>query len=137
MVVDFSRYPVGTTVKLTNCIGEGTATDVMQFRVVCKEKEACAVPERLSDMSDFDVLDGPDAALTRDFNFTRAEKEVKIACGINGEVFDPLRVDARPELGSTEIWEFTTDVHHPVHLHLVHFKVLSRNNREPLPKDAG
>lgn len=57
--------------------------------------------------------------------------------GINGEVFGPLRVDARPELGSTEIWEFTTDVHHPVHLHLVHFKVLSRNNREPLPKDTG
>jgi spore coat protein A len=88
--------------------------------------------------SDFEVLDGSHAALTRDFNFTRAgEKGKVVRGGINGEVFDLLRVDARPELGSTEIWEFTTDVYHPVHLHLVHFKVLSRSNREPLPKDAG
>ena len=30
------------------------------------------MPETLSDMSDFEALDGSDAALTRDFNFTRA-----------------------------------------------------------------
>jgi spore coat protein A len=28
-------------------------------------------------------------------------------------------------------------VHHPVHIHLVHFKVLSRNGGEPPPTDAG
>ena len=55
----------------------------------------------------------------------------------NGKVFDPSRIDARPKLGSTEIWELATDLHHPVHLHLVHFKVLSRSGRRPLPKDAG
>ena len=56
---------------------------------------------------------------------------------INGKVFSPSRIDARPKLGSTEIWELTTDVHHPVHIHLVHFKVLSRNGGEPPPTDAG
>ena len=56
---------------------------------------------------------------------------------INGEVFDPSRISARPKLGATEIWEYATDLHHPVHLHLVHFKVLSRDGRRPLPKDAG
>jgi spore coat protein A, manganese oxidase len=56
---------------------------------------------------------------------------------INNKVFDPSRIDVRPKLGSTEIWEFFTDVHHPIHLHLVHFKVLSRNGRRPLPKDSG
>jgi len=137
VVVDFSRYPVGTEVTLRNRIGEGSAADVMQFRVVRKEKEACAVPETLSDISEFEALDESDAALTRDFNFTRAGNEGKVMWGINGEVFDPRRVDARPELGSTEVWEFTTDVHHPVHLHLVHFKVLSRSGQKPLPKDAG
>jgi spore coat protein A, manganese oxidase len=49
----------------------------------------------------------------------------------------PVACGRPPRVGSTEFWEFTTDVHHPVHLQLVHFKVLSRNNREPLPKDAG
>ncbi len=95
------------------------------------------MPETLSDMSDFEALDGSDAALTRDFNFTRAGDGGKVVWGVNGEVFDPSRVDARPEFGSTEVWEFTTDVHHPVHLHLVHFKVLSRSGQKPLPKDAG
>jgi spore coat protein A, manganese oxidase len=56
---------------------------------------------------------------------------------INGKVFSPSRIDVRPKLDSTEIWEFTTDVHHPVHIHLVHFKVLSRNGGEPLPTDTG
>jgi spore coat protein A, manganese oxidase len=137
VIVDFSRYPVGTEVTLKNRIGEGTTADVMRFRVVREEKEESAVPERLSDMSDFDGLDESEAVLTRDFNFTRAGHEGEVVWGVNGEVFDPLRVDARPALGSTEIWEFTTDVHHPVHLHLVHFKVLSRSGQEPLPKDAG
>ena len=137
VVVDFSRYPVGTEVTLRNRIGEGNAANVMQFRVVRKEKEESAVPETLSDMSDFEALDGSDAALTRDFNFTRAGDGGKVVWGVNGEVFDPSRVDARPEFGSTEVWEFTTDVHHPVHLHLVHFKVLSRSGQKPLPKDAG
>ena len=62
---------------------------------------------------------------------------------ILGKPFDPARMDARPRLGSTEIWEITAGWQrtrgnaHPVHLHLVHFKVLSRNGRKPLPTDAG
>ncbi|MEU6009179.1 multicopper oxidase domain-containing protein [Streptomyces sp. NPDC047453] len=44
---------------------------------------------------------------------------------------------ARPELGQTEVWRFTTNFHHPVHLHLDHFQVVSRNNREPGAYDHG
>ena len=92
-------------------------------------------------MAEFDKLDASGTRLTREFNFTRAGHEGKVVWGINGEVFDPGRMDARPRLGSTEIWEFTTDVNHPVHLHLVHFKVLSRQalgrGGKPLPTDAG
>ena len=58
--------------------------------------------------------------------------------GINGEPFDPKRMDARPELGSTELWNLeVAPASHPIHLHLVHFKVLSRNGEKPLPKDTG
>ena len=73
----------------------------------------------------------------RKFRFSRAVEDGEVAWGVNGEVFDPERIDARPKLGSTEIWRFVTDVHHPVHLHLAHFKVLSRNGQESLPTDAG
>ena len=58
--------------------------------------------------------------------------------GINGEPFDPGRTAARPRLGSTEVWHLrTAPASHPIHLHLVHFKVLSRNGGRPLPTDAG
>jgi spore coat protein A len=60
---------------------------------------------------------------------------------INGEPFDPERIDAQPSLGATEIWQISTNAHHPVHLHLAHFQVLSRRtNRsggEAGPYDAG
>jgi spore coat protein A len=46
-------------------------------------------------------------------------------------------MDAQPRLGDVEIWRFTTDFHHPIHLHLVPFQVLSRNGRDPLERDAG
>ena len=35
------------------------------------------------------------------------------------------------------LWRLIADVHHPVHLHLAGFLVLSRSGRPPLPHDAG
>ncbi len=137
VVIDFSKYPVGTEVTLKNRLGYGTTSRVMRFHVVRKEKEESAVPKRLSDMDEFKALGESNARLTRKFFFTQAAHNGHVVWAINGKVFDPSRIDARPKLGSTEIWELTTDLHHPVHLHLVHFKVLSRNGRRPLPKDAG
>ncbi|WP_083462307.1 multicopper oxidase domain-containing protein [Kitasatospora griseola] len=40
-------------------------------------------------------------------------------------------------LGDLEVWRLIADVHHPVHLHLVGFRILSRGGRAPLPHDAG
>jgi spore coat protein A, manganese oxidase len=138
VVIDFSGYPVGTTVTLANRLGDGRTAEVMQFRVVRKEKEESTVPERLSDTSEFDALDETIAEVQRRFRFTPGgQRNGMPLWTINGKPFDPARMDARPRLGSTEIWELTAGPAHPVHLHLVHFKVLSRNNGEPLPTDAG
>src|SRR5215217_4715178 len=144
VVIDFSKYPVGTKVTLKNHFGYGTTSQVMRFHVVRKEKEQSTVPERLSDMAErlsgmveSKALGESNARLTRKFYFTRAFHNGRVVWAINGKVFSPSRIDARPELGSTEIWELTTDVHHPVHIHLVKFKVLSRNGRKPMPTDAG
>ncbi len=137
VVIDFSKYPVGTKVTLKNRLGLGTTSRVMRFHVVRKEKEESTVPRRLSDMSAFEALGESNARFTRKFRFTQAAHNGHEVWAINNKVFSPSRIDVRPKLDSTEIWEFLTDVHHPVHLHLVHFKVLSRNGRRPLPKDAG
>ena len=137
VVIDFSKYPVGTKVTLRNRLGYGTTSRVMRFHVVRKEKERSAVPERLSDMGEFKALGASNARHTRKFRFTRDWHNGHPVWAINGKVFSPSRIDVRPKLGSTEIWDLTTDVHHPVHIHLVHFKVLSRNGKKRRPTDAG
>jgi spore coat protein A, manganese oxidase len=137
VVIDFSKYPLGTKVTLKNRLGLGTTSRVMRFHVVRKEKEQSTVPKRLSDMGEFEALGESSPRHTRKFYFTQDLHNGQLVWTINGKVFDPTRIDVRPKLGSTEIWEFTTDLHHPIHLHLVQFKVLSRNGRRPLPKDAG
>lgn len=72
--------------------------------------------------------------LVREFDFSYARSQH--GWRINGKPFDPSRMDARPKLDSTEIWRLKTDFSHPLHLHLVHFQVLSHSGR-PAPFDSG
>jgi spore coat protein A, manganese oxidase len=54
-----------------------------------------------------------------------------------------MKVESRPDGGGcvgpslVEIWRFTADLHHPVHVHLDPFQVLSRRGGDPGPHDAG
>ncbi len=133
VVVDFSRYPVGAEATLGNLRGEGRTSDIMRFVVARREREESAVPERLAPKEELPNPD--DAEVTRRFQFTAG-----VFGGMstmNGEVFDPERIDANPRLNSTEIWEISAFPAHPVHLHLVHFRVLSRDGGSPGPYDAG
>jgi spore coat protein A, manganese oxidase len=133
VVVDFSRYPVGQEVTLKNLRGEGRTFAVMRFAVARREKEESSVPDRLP--PDLDFLDPDDAEVTRRFRFIAGV--LGGMSTVNGKVFDPDRIDARPRLGSMEIWEISGDPAHPIHLHLVHFRVLSRDGGPPGPYDAG
>ena len=40
-------------------------------------------------------------------------------------------------LGELEIWRVVSDLHHPVHVHLDPFQVVSRRGGAPAPTDAG
>jgi spore coat protein A len=138
VVIDFSKYEIGTEVTLKNRMGKDKTASVMRFRVARKEKDDSTVPKRLSDMKEFDGFEVSRARRTREFRFTRVGDNGRVMWGINGEPFDPERMAARPELGSTEVWHLkAAPAAHPIHLHLVNFKVLSRNGRRPLPTDAG
>ncbi|MFF3070976.1 multicopper oxidase family protein [Kitasatospora sp. NPDC057936] len=132
VVVDFSRYPPGTAVRLLNRFGSGRTAEVMRFDVSSRQvSDDATVPERLSTIEE---LDASAAATTRDFTFRRSRGD---GWTINGDPYEPGRSVAAPALGATEIWRFSTDLHHPVHVHLNHFQVLSRNGKEPGPYDAG
>lgn len=59
--------------------------------------------------------------------------------GINGREMDPDRIDVRVPLDAIEIWEIrnSTPLPHPFHIHDIQFRVLSRNNRQANPHEAG
>jgi len=133
VIVDFSRYASGARVVLRNLAGSETTTDVMQFRVGGDERDDSRIPTRLAD---FERLDSRQAVQTRTFTFTNGTHGGESRWLINGQPFDPQRMDAQPALGSTEIWHLKTDVSHPIHLHLAPFQVLSQGGR-PRPTDGG
>ncbi|MEV5414510.1 multicopper oxidase domain-containing protein [Thermopolyspora sp. NPDC052614] len=134
VVVDFSEYAPGTELTMVNTLGEGLTRAVMRFRVTSRVRDDSRVPRRLSD------LPSPDrsaAVTTRVFDFRRTRQASGAGWTINGLPYRPGIPLAEPRLGTAEVWRFTSDFHHPVHLHLAHFQVLSRGMRGPEAADAG
>jgi FtsP/CotA-like multicopper oxidase with cupredoxin domain len=65
---------------------------------------------------------------------------------VNGRIWDDVinsgftLVEANPDLGDVEIWELVNKSggwFHPIHIHLVDFKILDRNGRPPFAFEAG
>ncbi|MGA5817596.1 multicopper oxidase family protein [Kitasatospora sp. NPDC094028] len=132
VVVDFSRYAPGTRVRLLNDFGSDRTAEVMCFDVSARPvADDPRVPDTLSTVP---ALDPAAVTVTRDFAFRRTRGD---GWTINGDPYQPGRDIAAPALGATELWRFTSDLHHPVHLHLDQFQVLRRNGRDPGPYDAG
>ncbi|MEZ0092940.1 multicopper oxidase family protein [Streptacidiphilus sp. EB129] len=131
VVVDLSRYAPGSRVRLVNQLGSGGTAEVMRFDLGGGTvSDDSRIPDTLSSVEPLDV---GRAAATRSFLFQKSAS----GWTINGQSYQPGRSLARPRLGSTEIWRFVSDFHHPVHLHLNHFQVVSRNGDSPGSFDAG
>jgi spore coat protein A, manganese oxidase len=134
VIVDFSRYRPGTRVRLVNRLGSGSTADVMRFDVSTARPptDDARIPDRLS------AIPAPQperATATRTFHFQRRGRST--GWTINGRPYQPGWPLATVRLGTTELWRFVTDFHHPVHLHLDHFRVIARNGHSPGPYDAG
>lgn len=133
VVIDFSRYRYGTQVRLVNRLGSDTTAEVMRFDVVGTDRaDDSTIPALLSNSSP--GLDPRHAVTTRTFLFRQGKGGMWT---INDLPYQPGRPLAEPKLGTTEIWRFITEFHHPVHVHLNSMQVLSRNNREPGRFDVG
>jgi spore coat protein A, manganese oxidase len=141
IVVDFSDVPVGSSVMLRNLNGRDETSRVMRFDVVRKARDDARVPAVLRPPAEqLDPTHQPTsperAVRTRRFLFKRKGG----MWTINGKVFDAGRLDAIPREGDTEIWELTNGGGgwiHPIHLHLLNFKILDRNGRPPPAHERG
>ncbi|WP_112263972.1 multicopper oxidase family protein [Lentzea terrae] len=134
VVADFSDLAPGAEVIVHNGLGSGPTAVVMKFRVTRRVRDDSRVPQVLTR---FETPDPARAVRTRDWRFSRGRLGEGHGWLINGKAFDPHRADAAIRLGELEIWRFSSDLHHPVHVHLDPFQVVSRDGAAPGPYDAG
>jgi spore coat protein A, manganese oxidase len=142
VIVDFSGYPLGTQIVLTNVGGEGPKSEIMRFDVTREEHDENTIPAKLAN---FEPLDPKLAMRTREIEFgISMESNIHpLIWTINGQKFNPNASLAQVEYGQVEIWHLKNQKFawleklHPVHLHLVNFQILERNGGPPSPWERG
>lgn len=134
VVLDLSGQRPGAALTMRNELGSGPLSEVLRLRVTRRVRDDSRVPARLSAVP---RLDPARAVRTREWRFTRGELGDHRGWLINDAPFDPHRIDADVSLGELEVWRLVSDLHHPVHVHLDPFQVLSRQGEPPRPEDAG
>jgi FtsP/CotA-like multicopper oxidase with cupredoxin domain len=149
VVIDFSNYQIGQRVVMQNVspknnIDYETTEVVMAFDVVADASDTSnnEVPYDLNPRQHVMGLQESDAVRTRHFEFKRGGGQWTI----NGTTWDDVvnsdykMVLANPGLNDVEIWELENKSggwFHPVHIHLVDFKILDRNGRPPEDFERG
>ncbi|MFI6942101.1 multicopper oxidase family protein [Streptomyces sp. NPDC050418] len=138
VVIDFSRYPVGTQIVLKNT-GYGPVEEigeVLRFDVVRTASDASSVPSVLRTLPRLPAPTAERAIVLRMDEDGRPDPQGYM----DEKVYDPGRVDARVRFGASEIWTVTNAnklVPHNFHMHLVQFRVLERNGAAPGPAEQG
>jgi spore coat protein A len=149
IVIDFAKYKTGQRVVLQNMgvknsIDFDNTDEVMAFDVVSDATDTSdnAVPDVLNPKAPaMDLLAGM-AKRTREFEFIRTNG----MWTINGKTWAEVQASdydyvwADPALDDIEIWEFKNTSggwFHPVHVHLVDYKVLDRNGAAPFTYEMG
>jgi FtsP/CotA-like multicopper oxidase with cupredoxin domain len=155
IVVDFSQYPLGTTLYLVNRLVQidgrgpegplvnirgsnglltGKGVQVMRFDVgdLPASPDVSQVPASLRALPPINLAE---VVKTRTWEFDK-ENEVWT---VNSKIFDVERPSAIVKRGTAEIWVLKGkgSWHHPVHIHLEEGRILSRNGKPPPPHEAG
>lgn len=138
IIVDFAPYAAGTEIVLQNSApapfpgpaGEGVIPNVMKFVVQAIAGDIDAVPATLGTVV---PMDESESVKSRDFLLRRTPTE---HCdkgdiwAINDLMWDDIT--DFPRLGTAEVWNWinASGVSHPMHMHLVQFQVLDRQDFE-------
>jgi len=154
VLIDFRKYAPGQRIVLRNLSNENNrdydhtnkimAFDVVDTPVDTGDPTWNTIPSALVD-SEVMSLATAQSTKTRRFRLKRNDRTNVWTIGDDGSwaavVASGFRkVIANPGLGATEIWEFENSSggwFHPIHMHLVDFKILTRNGRAPFPYELG
>lgn len=135
ILIDFRNAKAGRSIVLKNVTQSGSPVlpNVMRFDVSRGGgADDARIPRRLRSKMVMPPVAGV-RTFELDFN-PNAPSQWQI----NGRGFDPNRIDASPQLGTSEIWKFVnrSNMVHPMHIHLIHFKVMTVDGRRPHPAEA-
>jgi FtsP/CotA-like multicopper oxidase with cupredoxin domain len=129
------RGPEGALTNVRNAAGDliATGTPLLRFDVLPGTvDDPSRVPATLRPLPPINLSE---VVRTRRFRF---DKENDIWT-VNGKIFDPMVSVATVKRGTTEIWtlEGNGGWHHPVHVHMVEGRILTRNGVAPPPHEQG
>lgn len=154
IIIDFAKYPlpkagVPTRIVLQNLSNknnddfENTGI-VMAFDVVANATDTTnnTIPTVLASNNDVMNLTAAQSVASRELIFHRSGGLWKVNDRTWEDVINSgfTEVIGNPKLNDVEIWTFTNTSggwFHPVHVHLVDFKILSRNGKPPFPFERG
>jgi FtsP/CotA-like multicopper oxidase with cupredoxin domain len=149
-LIDFSKYPAGTRVELRNLSNKNNIdydlTDkIMAFDVTDEPFDTAESTNRIPDLLETHPtmhLEPEQAVRTNHLRVERQGGEWTI----NRQTWQDViasnfqAVVANPDLGDTEIWEIENKSggwFHPLHIHLIDFRILDRNGSPPFPWELG
>jgi FtsP/CotA-like multicopper oxidase with cupredoxin domain len=155
-IVDFSKLTPGpnTHVYLNNCMAQtnGRAPDglstqctnahpgpdgvgsLLRFNVAFSAADPSTFRPGQTLRTDLPIYGSP--TVTRNWLFERSNG----AWQINGQFYDPNRIDAHVKLNTTEMWVLQNGGGgwwHPVHIHRNQFRIVDRNGQAPGPLEGG
>ena len=152
-LVDFSRYAPGTTVRLRNAsnpknVDFDHTDEIMAFTVTDAPVDTSdptwrTIPQTLAS-SDVMSLEPSMSVRRRRLHLKRNDRTN--IWNINEQTWSDVvasgysKVVADPRLGDVETWDLETSSggwFHPLHVHLVDFKIISRNGRPPFDYERG
>ncbi len=153
VLIDFRQYPVGRRVELRNLSNPNNrdyddtdkimAFDVTDEPVDTSDPHAYSVPTSLV-TSDTMTLSAASARRRRRMRLKRDDTtnvwSINDRTWADVEASGYREVFASPALGDVEVWDIENSSggwHHPLHIHLVDFRVLSRNGRPAYPYEKG
>lgn len=142
VVIDFTGIANGTNIVMTNDAGApypmgtlftdartDTFMNVMQFRVTLPLNAGVPNPPLPTTLSTIQPAEVPAGTLSRSLflNEVATIADVVERVMLNNTAMTAPATE-RPQVGATEVWEIanTTADTHPIHLHLVQFRLLSR-----------
>ena len=149
VIIDFSRYAPGARVKLRNRSPKNNLRftnthEVMAFDVTDEPFDPAGNDDPHQAQPEHAGHEGEESESVADrvFDLKRHNGQWTI----NGTTWEDVvhsgfsKTLADPEADSVEVWEFRNDSggwNHPMHVHFVDFRILSRNGRAPKPYERG